>query len=147
MRVLAGMICVALFLAMNDAAASGPTIGVVKTVKGEAFIEREQKSYPAKAGDALLEKDDIVTGRDGSMGVVMKDDSVLSIGPNSKLQFTNFLFEPVERKFAMVNRLARGTMVYLSGVIAKTKPEAVRFETKTAVCGIRGTYLAISEQE
>lgn len=92
MRVLAGMICVALFLAMNDAAASGPTIGVVKTVKGEAFIEREQKSYPAKAGDALLEKDDIVTGRDGSMGVVMKDDSVLSIGPNSKLQFTNFLF-------------------------------------------------------
>lgn len=47
----------------------------------------------------------------------------------------------------MVNRLARGTMVYLSGVIAKTKPEAVRFETKTAVCGIRGTYLAISEQE
>jgi hypothetical protein len=37
--------------------------------------------------------------------------------------------------------------VYLSGLIAKLKPEAVRFETKTAVCGIRGTYLAIAEQD
>jgi hypothetical protein len=147
MRILAIVICMALFFSINEATASGPTIGVVKTVKGEAFIEREQKSTPAKTGDTLLEKDEIVTGRDGSMGVIMKDDSVLSIGANSRLQFTDFMFEPAEKKLSTVNRLKRGTLVYLSGLIAKIKPEAVRFETKTAVVGIRGTYLAISEQD
>ena len=147
MRVFAIVICMALFFCMNEATASGPTIGVVKTVKGEAFIEREQKSYPAKTGDTLLEKDEIVTGRDGSMGVIMKDDGVLSIGANSRLQFTDFAFEPAEKKLSTANRLKRGTMVYLSGLIAKIKPEAVRFETKTAVCGIRGTYLAIAEHD
>lgn len=147
MKALAIMICMVLFFCVTEATASGPRIGVVKTVKGEAFIEREQKSYPAKIGDALLEKDEIFTGRGGSLGVIMKDDSVLSIGPNSRLQFTGFVFEPAEKKLSTVNRLKRGTLVYLSGLIAKIKPEAVRFETKTAVCGVRGTYLAIAEQD
>jgi hypothetical protein len=146
MKALAIVICMALFFCMNEAKASGPTIGVVKTVKGDAFIEREQKSYPAKAGDTLLEKDEIVTGRDGSMGVIMKDNGVLSIGANSRLQFSDFVFDPDEKKLSSVNRLKRGTLVYLSGLIAKINPDAVRFETKTSVCGIRGTYLAISEQ-
>ncbi|MHB9099542.1 MAG: FecR family protein [Syntrophales bacterium] len=147
MKALAIVICMVLFFCVNEATASGPRIGVVKTVKGEAFIEREQRSYPAKKGDTLLEKDEIFTGRDGSMGVIMKDDSVLSIGANSRLQFTDFVFEPAEKKLSTINRLKRGTLVYLSGLIAKIKPEAVRFETKTAVCGIRGTYLAIAEQD
>jgi len=147
MRSLVIVVCVVLCLAAGEAAASGSPIGVVKTVKGAAFIEREQKARPATIGDTLLEKDEIVTGQDGSLGVIMKDDSVLSIGANSRLQFAAFQFEPAEKKLSTVNRLKRGTLVYLSGLIAKLNPEAVRFETKTAVCGIRGTYLAIAEQD
>ncbi len=147
MRALAIGICAALLLAAGEATAAEAPIGVVKTVKGEAYIERGQKAAPAKLGDTLREKDELVTGRDGALGVIMKDDAVLSIGANSRLQFTDFVFEPAERKLSTVNRLKRGTLVYLSGLIAKLKPEAVRFETKTAVCGIRGTYLAIAEQD
>ncbi|MCG6537646.1 MAG: FecR domain-containing protein [Syntrophales bacterium LBB04] len=145
MRTLAVMICMSLLFCMNETMASGPQIGVVKTVKGEALIVREQKTIPAKKGDALLEKDEIVTGRDGAMGVIMKDDSVLSIGANSRLQFKDFAFDPAEKKLSLISRLKSGTLVYLSGLIAKIKPEAVRFETRTAVCGVRGTYLAIAE--
>ena len=147
MRAFAIVICMVLFFGTNVATASGQQIGVVKTVKGEAFIEREQKATPAKTGDTLLEKDEIFTGRDGAMGVIMKDDSVLSIGANSRLQFADFIFDPAEKKLSMVNRLKRGTLVYLSGLIAKINPEAVRFETKSATCGIRGTYLAIAEHD
>lgn len=146
MRALAIIICMMFLFGTNETTASGP-IGVVKTVKGEAFLEREQKSYPAKPGDMLLEKDEIVTGRDGSMGVIMKDDGVLSIGANSRLQFADFAFEPTEQKLSTINRLKRGTLIYLSGLIAKMNPKAVRFETRTAVCGIRGTYLAIAEHD
>jgi hypothetical protein len=147
MRRLAMMICMVLFLSANAATAFGQQIGVVKTVKGGAFIERGQQPIPANTGDVLLEKDEIFTGRDGAMGVIMKDDSVLSIGANSRLQFADFKFDPAEKKLSMVNRLKRGTLVYLSGLIAKIKPEAVSFETKSATCGIRGTYLAIAEHD
>jgi hypothetical protein len=147
MRAFAIMICMVLFFSTNVTTAFGQQIGVVKNVKGEAFIEREQKPIPAKTGDVLFEKDEIFTGRDGAMGVIMKDDSVLSIGANSRLQFADFAFDPAEKKLSMVNRLKRGTMVYLSGLIAKIKPEAVSFETKSGTCGIRGTYLAIAEHD
>ena len=135
------------FFGVNEAIASGLNIGVIKTVKGEASIVRDKTSIPAKTGDVLREKDEIVTGRDSSMGVIMKDDSVLSIGANTRLQFNDFAFDPAEKKLSLITRLQRGTLVYMSGMIAKLKPDAVRFETKTAVCGLRGTYFAMEEKD
>ena len=146
-RIIVIMCCVVFFLGVSSAMAAEPNIGVIKIVKGQASIVRNQKSLPAKVGDGLLENDEIVTGREGSLGMIMKDNSVLSIGSNTRLRISKFVFEPVENKLSMVNRLERGTLVYLSGLIAKLKPEAVRLETLTAVCGIRGTHVAIKAND
>lgn len=147
MRRLAIVFLLTFLFGLGHASASELGIGVIKTVRGEATIERDKTSFPARTGDLILEKDEIVTGRDGAMGLIMKDDSVLSVGSNTRLQFTDFVFEPAEKRLSSVARLKRGTLVYLSGLIAKLKPEAIRFETSTAVCGVRGTHLAIEERE
>ena len=82
-----------------------------------------------------------------SLGVILRDDSSLSIGPGSRLVLRSFRFSPSEEKFDLVARITRGTMAYLSGLIGKLAPEKARFETPTATIGIRGTRFAVKVRE
>ena len=129
------------------AADAGETIGMVRTVSGDAAVTRGETSLPADPGLKLMVGDTLVTGRDGSIGVILRDDSSLSIGPGSHLVLRSFQFSPPEGKFDLVAQISRGTMAYLSGLIGKLAPEKVRIETPTATIGIRGTRFAVKVGE
>ena len=123
------------------------TIGVVRNSAGSATVLRGGNVLPATAGTRLHVGDTLGTGPDGSLGVILRDDSSLSIGPSSSLVLRDFLFSPSEGKFGLLVRLSRGTMAYLSGLIGKLAPEKARFETPTATIGIRGTHFAVKAGE
>lgn len=143
LRALIFIFAFSLMCFSHPAIASEKGIGVIKNIKGPVFIEREQTSISAKIGEQLFEKDVVVTGRGGSMGAVLIDNSLISSGPNTRLSLSQFTFEPAEKKLSSTVQITRGTLVYLSGLIAKHDKNAVKFVTSTAVCGIRGTHLAI----
>ena len=133
--------------AVAGPAVAGETIGVVRTVSGAATVTRGEKTLQAAPGLKIMAGDTLGTGRDGSLGVILRDDSSLSIGPGSRLVLRSFLFSPSEGKFDLVVRITRGTMAYLSGLIGKLAPEKARFETPTATIGIRGTRFAVQVGE
>lgn len=135
--------CFSLIMYVGLASAEETKAGFVKSVSGQAFISRKQISIPAKAGDKLFEKDVIITGPNGKMGVIFQDNSVLGIGPNTQVNISKFAFEPNNKKFAFSAQINKGTIVYLAGLIAKLEGKSVRFDSPTASCGIRGTHLAI----
>jgi hypothetical protein len=137
--LLLGALCL---LAVAGTAIAGETIGVVRTASGAATVTRGEKTDPAVPGMKLLVGDTLGTGPDGSLGVILRDDSSLSIGPESRLVLRSFLFSPSEEKFDLVARITRGTMAYLSGLIGKLAPEKARFETPTATIGIRRSAIA-----
>ena len=56
-------------------------IGRVKVAKGQVTIEREGSSQPAVVGMRVQASDTLRTGSDGSLGITMDDDSLLSTGP------------------------------------------------------------------
>jgi hypothetical protein len=118
--------------------------GFVKNVSGQAFVERNKVLMDAHVKDKLIENDILVTGRNGSMGVILQDNSVMSIGPNTRLIISKFVFEPDNKKFSFIAQIKKGSLVYLTGLIAKLNHKGVRFETPTAVCGVRGTHFAIN---
>jgi hypothetical protein len=134
-------------LAASDPAAAGETIGVVRTASGAATVIRGETTLPAVPGLKLMVGDTLGTGRDGSLGVILRDDSSLSIGPESRLVLRSFLFAPLQGKFGLVARITRGTMAYLSGMIGRLAPEKARFETPSATIGIRGTRFAVKVRE
>ncbi|MBE0605615.1 MAG: FecR domain-containing protein [Deltaproteobacteria bacterium] len=142
--VLLGALCL---LSVAGAAAAGEAIGVVRTASGDATVTRGEKTLPAAPGLRILVGDTLGTGPDGSLGVILRDDSSLSIGPGSRLVLRRFQFSPSEEKFDLVARITRGTMAYLSGLIGKLAPEKARFETPTATIGIRGTRFALKVGE
>jgi hypothetical protein len=140
--ILAGLLAVA-----PSAAAQALDIGVIKTVTGGVTVVRGQNGIPATPGMIVLVKDSLVTGKDGSVGVVLKDDSTVSLGPDSEISFQDFQFSPGEGRLSWVSRFVRGTAVFLTGIIGKLSPQSVRVETPVATVGIRGTRFAIKVGE
>jgi hypothetical protein len=119
------------------------TIGIVRSVEGKATVTRGGEVFPAVVGTKLQVEDTLMTGADGSMGVILRDNSTLSIGPKSVLSVRKFLFSPADGKLGLLVRLARGSMAYISGLIGKLAPESALFETPVASIGIRGTRFAV----
>ena len=147
MRVLI-VILAFFFMGFSDPAmAAEKGIGVIKNIKGPVFIEREKASIPAKMSDQLFENDIIVTGKSGSMGAVLMDNSVISSGPNTRLILSQFVFDPEGKKQSSTVQITRGTLTYLSGLIGKHDIQAVKLITPTAVCGLRGTHVAVQVEE
>jgi len=147
MKCLMSLIC-AFFIGYTAfAIASDEPIGSVKTMKGAASIMRLNVGMSVKIGDRIFKGDVLRTGTDGSLGVTFKDDSLLSLGPNSEIVIDEFLFAPAEGKLSIITRMLKGTMAYLSGVVGKMSPESVRFETPVASVGIRGTKLLVKIDE
>jgi len=142
--LLLGTLCL---LTVVGTAVAGEAIGVVRSASGDATVTRGENTFPGTPGLKLLVGDTLGTGRDGSLGVILRDDSSLSIGPGSRLVLRSFLFSPYEGKFDLVARITRGTMAYISGLIGKLAPEKARFETPTATIGIRGTRFAVKVGE
>ena len=116
-------------------------IGLVKSAAGEAYIMRQGQRVTALPGAGLMPGDLLATGANGALGVILRDDTVLSLGPSSQTSIESFNFEPAQGNLGMVLRMTRGVIEYLSGKISKLAPGSVRIETPSATLGIRGTHL------
>ncbi len=145
--LFAAILLAVLFLPSTVLPAGPETIGIVRSSAGAAAIARAEQVLPAARGTKLYAGDVLETGPDGSIGIILRDDSSLSVGPSSRLVLKEFLYAPDEGKLGLLARLSRGTMAYISGLIGKLAPEKARFETPTATIGIRGTRFAVKTGE
>ena len=117
--------------------------GRVKVTSGSAFIVRDSKMIPAQTGQVVFEADALRTGADGRIGVTLKDDTRLSLGPSSEVRLDRFVYAPGDGRLGLVLKIVRGVAAYVSGQIAKLSPDSIRLETPAAIVGVRGTSLAI----
>lgn len=143
MKKLSALIALLLLIVPLAALAAEAPVGSVKTVKGTVSIIRGAGVVETLSGTRVYRNDILRTGADGSMSMVFRDDTLLSLGPGSELAVNEFVFSPADGKLSMVTRLLKGSAVYLSGIIARLSPESVRFETPVANIGIRGTMFAV----
>jgi hypothetical protein len=117
--------------------------GRIKVVSGSAFIVRKSGLVAAQPGQVIFEADGLRTGVDGRIGVTLKDDTRLSLGPSSEVRLERFAYAPADGAFGLVVKIVRGMTAYVSGRIAKLAPDSIRLETPAAIVGVRGTSLAI----
>jgi len=141
--VLVLMFTVVPAFAQEPAAAAGR----IKIASGAVFIVRGNNTTPAQAGQAVYEADTLRTGADGKLGITLKDDTRLSLGPNSEIRLDRFAFAPADGRLAFVLKVVKGVAGYVSGQIAKIAPDAVRLETPSAIVGVRGTTVVIRAQQ
>ena len=143
--VVAFVLTAALTATAPAAFAQAPPIaGRIKTMSGSVFVVRAQGQEPARLGQPLLETDTLRTGSDGRVGLMLKDETRVSLGPDSEMRVDVFRFQPAQGRLGLVLQFVRGVAAYTSGRIAKLAPDAVRLETPAAIVGVRGTTIALS---
>ena len=117
--------------------------GMVKTLKGSVSIERGGQKQAAAIGGSVLESDRVVTGADGSVGITLRDNTMLSAGPNSVLELDKFAFDSTTHAGTLQASVKRGSLAVISGKIAATSPDAVSVRTPKTTRGVRGTEFII----
>lgn len=117
--------------------------GTVKVSRGQVFIEREARQLPATVGTRIFGSDRVRTGADGSVGITLRDNTLLSAGPNSTVDLHKFSFDSTTHAGAIDASVRRGTLSVISGKIAKATPETVRFSAPGMTLGVRGTSFVI----
>ena len=148
MKLKCSVAVLAFVLAAAPAFAAGvqpePTAaGRIKIASGSVFIVRAGATIPAQPGQAVFEADTLRTGADGRLGLTLKDDTRLSLGPSSEIRLDRFAYAPAEGRLGFVLNVVRGVAAYVSGRIAKLAPDAVRLESPAAIVGVRGTTVVI----
>jgi len=137
----------ALLLCFSVNAQATDVIGNIRTFQGSATIQRGKQIVPVSVGAPLYREDLVRTAKPGAVGIVLTDDTTISLGPNSELALNDYRFEPKDGKFSLVARMARGTFSYISGLIGKLSPQSVILTIPDATIAIRGTKLLISVEE
>lgn len=146
-KVLMLMLSALAFAGPVSGDTAGEPIGYVMTVKGKATVTRGGQATPASVGLPVVLGSTLTTGADGSMGVTLSDSTVMSFGPNTELTLDEYQFAPANEELRLSARISRGTLNFISGVIAKLKPEAVELKTPTGTIGVRGTHFLIKVDE
>lgn len=135
-------VCVLAASALVAQAQSEP-IGYVKTVSGEAWVTTAGQRQSAKPGLAVQIGSQLKTSASGSLGVTFKDNTVMSFGPDTEMTVDEYLYAPSKKQFKLGARMSQGTLNYVSGVMAKLKPDAVAINTPSGIIGVRGTQFLL----
>ncbi len=141
------VLCLAVVMCLPSPAAmaadAADIAGSVKTLTGSGQVVRAQDPLPAQVGMHVMSGDVLQTGPQGSMGILFRDDTALSLGPGSQVVIDEFLFDPAQDSLSLLTKVSKGTAAYVTGQIAKLRPEAVAVRTPLSTIGIRGTHFVV----
>ncbi|SFB71972.1 FecR family protein [Polaromonas sp. OV174] len=122
-------------------------VAYVKTVVGEAWITTLGQRVKAELGTAVMIGSLIKTQPAASLGVTFKDNTVMSFGPDTEMTVDEYVYAPAQGQLKLATQMGKGTLNYVSGVIAKLKPEAVTIKTPSGIIGVRGTQFLLQVEE
>ena len=106
--------------------------------KGNAQVKRAQAMIPIKNGMDVLKGDEIITSVQTRVQVMLNDDTVITIGPESSFSFLDYFFDG-SKKSTIQMQANRGFFRSVTGRIGKIAPEKFKVKTQLATIGIRGT--------
>ena len=147
MNATLGRVGIALFFAAFAlTAAAQEYAGVVKTSRGTASVERAGTHTPLAPGVELNAGDRIVTGGDGYVGITMRDDTLLTLGPGTTLNLDSYGFDPKTHDGNFLASLTKGVMSVVTGLIAKRSPDSFVVRTRVSTMGVRGTEFIVEAE-
>ena len=118
-------------------------IGQVKTETGTVTLERHGTTEPVAIGDHVYQSDTVITAAGATVGITFADNSMMSLGPDSRLALDQFKFDTTTHEGVFDSSLQKGTLAVKSGQIVHQTPEAMHIRTPAALLGVRGTEFVV----
>ena len=95
------------------------------------------------SGAPVFQGSSLRTGPASALGVTFRDNTVMSFGPDTELTVDEYLYQPTQNQGRLGTRISKGTLNYVSGAIARVRPDAVSVTTPTGTIGVRGTQFLL----
>lgn len=128
--------------AMPSASMALERIGVVAAAQGKVELTTPgQIGRIAQSGQAIFMGDEVTTDEKGQLQILLLDETVFKIGPNSSIIIDKFVYDPKTSAGEIKASITKGVFRYVSGKIAAKNPDSVKVKLPTATIGFRGTIV------
>lgn len=132
------LVCTLIGIAPMPAASAPKSVAVVVATEGTALVQRDGQTYRLIVGFPLYEGDTVQTSKSGKLRLSLADNSVLNIGPATKLSLSQFATTGSERSFSVDVLFGRFKMDIAKWFFGGTQGTIT---TPSAVVGVRGTVV------
>lgn len=129
--------CLLAALTVPPAAMAAEKAGDIVLVRGKAVIERAGSGVPARIKAALQETDSVSTLSRSRVKLLFRDDSILTLGANSRLVIRKYLYDPANKRAESLCELADGRLRSVVG------SPGFKVATPTAFAAARGTVFTV----
>lgn len=119
---------------------SGTQVGVIAGVKGVVQISSGEKiGREVQSGAPIYLGDEVKTGSQGQLQILLMDESVFTIGPDSAIVIDTFIYDPDSHDGKIQAKIVKGSFRAVTGLIGKKEPRNVEVKLPAGSVGIRGT--------
>ncbi len=117
-------------------------IGIVAGVQGQVEIKNQGKvGQRVDSGAPVFLGDTITTDEKGHLQILLLDETVFTIGPNSSIVIDKFVFDPETQNGQVKATIAKGVFRFVTGKIARKEPSNMEVDLPVGTIGIRGTIV------
>lgn len=141
-----GLKAAALFAGFFAAISLAPSALAAQTVGDPTLVIKTVTSSKSNGTRRLRLQDDIYhnevieTGKENATQVTLLDETVIAMGPDSRITLDRFVYAPDLENSTFVMTLTKGAMRFTSG---KLPSQAYVIHTPIATIGIRGTIIEV----
>jgi hypothetical protein len=136
------MTCILFSVFMHGIVQAAERAGKVEEVQGTVWAQTGGEAPRKLATDAIFfVTDKITTEASSSVKLLFDDNTKFGIGNESELVIDKFVYHKPAEANSFSSRILKGTFRFVTGLIAKEKPEDMEVKTTVAVIGIRGTQV------
>ena len=118
-------------------------VGKIVLVKGDAVIQRDSQVIKANNNLGLLKKDIAETAQ-GRMQMIFNDNTVISLGRDSRFVIKEYLYVENSQNVAATFKIEKGFVKTITGAIGKIMPALFTMETSTTKITPHGTIWSVS---
>jgi FecR protein len=117
------------------------SVGVTTAVRNTVQVRQAAgaQSKPAVIKQRVSLGNQVDTGAQSAMQVMLFDKSTFTVGPNAKFTINSFVYDPSRQRSSVASSVAKGTFRMLSGKAAHGGNNTI--STPAATIGIRGTMV------
>ena len=120
-------------------------IGFYTAVLGKASVTHlgEAQVLPVKLQEDVLFKDVIQTENESRIRALFQDDSMLTVGENSRVEIDEYIYNPEKNVRLAIVKLMQGQVRALVSKVFKANGSKFEIHTPSAVAAARGTYFTV----
>ena len=142
--ILKNLCLMPLFFCMASGAPvyAADNAGQVEGIKGTAWAQLPgAESRKLEKGSPIFQSDIIKTEKDSAVQLLFNDQTKFFLGADTEMSIDKFNNQGTADEKGFTSSVVKGTFRFITGLIARERPDSMEVNTSVATIGVRGTHV------